>query len=226
MAALGLAALALGLASPRFWPWRSRDAPTPVVKPAAAPNFEVSASEMPNFEVSAAEMPTALPSGCWRSLGVQDDGSGVIYIQASKWRPWEYGTPEYVRLATYFLERMPEDGFVVLFDLDKYGARHALQLRKLTALITLLQSERYAGQLRACLFARAPGVFASSWSALKPIVSGATADAVRFVPTSSAEETAALLEHIDAALLPTRYGGTVDEASIPCPNLPGEADIL
>ena len=216
MAAHLLAALALGLASPRFWPWRARDAPTPVVQPAATPNFEV----------SAAELPTALPSGCWRSLGVQEDGSGVIYIQASKWRPWEYGTPEYVKYATYFLERMPDDGFVVLFDLDKYGARHALQLRKLTALITLLQSERYAGQLRACLFARAPGLFSSSWNALKPIVSGATADAVRFVPTSSEEETAALLEHIDAALLPTRYGGTVDEASIPCPNLPGEADIL
>ena len=222
--AAGLAALALGLATPRFWPWRARDARTPIVQPAATPNFEVSATP---FEVSAAEMPTALPSGCWRSLGLQDDGSGVIYIQASKWRPWEYGTPEYVNLATYFLERMPaEEGFVVLFDLDKYGARHALQLRKLTALITLLQSERYAGQLRACLFARAPGLFSSSWSALKPIVSGATADAVRFVPTSSEEETAALLEHIDAALLPRRYGGTVDEASIPCPNLPGEMDIL
>ena len=124
MAALGLAALALGLASPRFWPWRARDAPTSVVTPAATPNFEV----------SAAEMLTALPSGCWRSLGLQDDGRGVLWIQASKWSPWEYGTPEYVRLATYFLERMPEDGFVVLFDLDKYGARHALQLRKLTAL--------------------------------------------------------------------------------------------
>ena len=215
MAAHLLAAVALGLPTPRFWPWRARDAPTPVVQPAATPNFEV----------SAAELPTALPSGCWRSLGVQEDGSGVVYIQASKWRPWEYGTPEYVKYATYFLERMPDDGFVVLFDLDKYGARHALQLRKLTALITLLQSERYAGQLRACLFARAPGLFSSSWNALKPIVSGATADAVRFVPTSSAEETAALLEHIDAALLPRRYGGTVDEASIPCPNLPGEADI-
>ena len=47
MAALGLAALALGLATPRFWPWRARDALTPVVQPAAAPNFEVSAAEMP-----------------------------------------------------------------------------------------------------------------------------------------------------------------------------------
>ena len=215
MAAHLLAPLALGLATPRFWPWRARDASAPIATPAATPNFEVSASEMP----------TALPSGCWRSLGVQDDGSGLIYIQASKWRPWEYGTPEYVKLATYFLERMPPDeGFVVLFDLDKYGTRHAIQLRKLTALITLLQSERYAGQLRACLFARAPGAFSASWKALKPIVSGATADAVRFVPTSGEEETAALLEHIDAALLPRRYGGSVDEASIPCPNLPNEAD--
>ena len=111
MAAHLLAALALGLATPRFWPWRARDVPTPIVhrptSPRGVPTPVVQPAATPNFEVSAAEMPTALPSGCWRSLGLQDAGSGVLWIQASKWRPWEYGTPEYVSLATYFLERMP-----------------------------------------------------------------------------------------------------------------------
>ena len=47
---------------------------------------------------------------------------------------------------------------------------------------------------------------------------------MHFLPRGD-KETAALLEHLDAALLPTTYGGSLDPAKTAVPGLPGTTDV-
>ena len=177
----------------------------------------------------------SIPSGCWRMLGTmrRDDaislrhtGSvGVLWIQLSLWRPDEYDLAEYTAMVTFFLERSARvcQWFTVLFDMEGWRFSHGLHLRKVKSLISTLQDHN-PERLRAALMLRTPGVFEASWALIKPWIDPVTAAKVHFLPKGD-KETAALLEHVDAALLPTTYGGSLDAATTAVPGLPDTTDV-
>ena len=179
--------------------------------------------------VTQARLERCLPSGCWRILGAieRDGGSAaVLWIQLSLWRPDEYDVDEYTAMVVYFLEHLPTLGatFVVLFDMEGWRISHGFHLRKVQSLISTLQ-DHYPERLRAALLARTPGIFEASWKLIRPWIDPITASKVHFVPRGDAEQ-GALEAHIDAALLPSAYGGELaaDEAAVP--GLPGEPSVV
>ena len=177
-------------------------------------------------EVTQEQLTRSLPSGCWRAVGTMKRTApvGVLWIQLSLWNPGDYDVAEYVRLVVYFLEKLAGtcEQFTVLFDMAGWRVSHGLQLRKVHGLITTLQ-DHYPERLCAALLVRAPSIFAASWKMIKPMIDPVTAEKVFFLPKGDAE-TAALLKHIDAAVLPTAYGGELAAEATRVPGFPGEPD--
>ena len=100
---------------------------------------------------------------------------------------------------------------------------HGLHLAKVHKLITTLQ-DHYPERLRAALLIRTPGIFEASWRLIKPWIDPHTAQKVHFLPRGAAE-AAALLEFVDAAVLPAQYGGALAPEALVVPGLPGEPNV-
>jgi len=179
-------------------------------------------------EVTQARVPRVLPSGFWRSLGtMQSDGASVavVWVQLSLFWPDQYDVPEFLALLVYFLERLGQvaEQFVFLYDMQGWRLSHSLHLRKVHAHISTLQ-EHYPERLRAALLVGAPGIFFASWKLIRPWLDPVTASKVHFLRGGDAQ-AAALLEHIDKAMLPACYGGTRQDEDMPVPGLDGEPTV-
>ena len=182
-------------------------------------------SEIKPEEITQASIPTALPTGSWRSLGVTGAGLPVLWVQVGRWQPHLYSLEEYVAYVVYFLERLTHVGerFIVLLDMAGWRFSHALQLRKVGALIKTLQ-EHYPERLEAARLLHTPGIFSAAWKLIRPLIDPVTAAKVVFV--ASGEECSALKElGMPPELIPSTYGGSLEVATIPVPNLPGEPNI-
>ena len=59
----------------------------------------------------------------------------------------------------------------------------------------------------------------------RPWIDPDTANKVHFLPKDAAAETHGLLAHMDASVLPTVYGGSLNPAAVGCPGIPGEPEV-
>lgn len=165
----------------------------------------------------------AVPSGSMRTLGMTPAGYVVIFVHVGLWAPDKYDMDEYQRSILYFLEactRMSER-FIVVFDLAKWRYSHALHMRKIARLFSILQGH-YPERLQAAVLIRTPTIFASAWGIIKGFLDPATANKVTFAGHSPVEEKRALTDAGAWGVMPVSYGGPIS-TTIPCPNLPGEA---
>jgi len=176
-------------------------------------------------EITQADIPRALPSGCWRCLGLSTEGCPVLLITLLLWNPASYDVPEYGRYCVYFLEHCTRMGerFIVIFDMQDWKLSHALQMRKIKCLLDTLQ-DHYPERLEAVLIMRAPAIFGAAWSTIKRLLDPVTAAKVRFVDSGPEAEAAAHKAVGSWQVVPTRYGGC-NEETVPVPNLPGEPDV-
>jgi hypothetical protein len=129
------------------------------------------------------------------------------------------------QFVVFFCERMCQmgQGFVVIFDMSGWKLSHALQLRKVNALVSTLQ-DHYPERLIAAKLLRTPGIFSAAWKAIRPWLDPVTAAKVSFI-SSKAEKDAFTSAGVPESLIPQTYGGTLDPAAIPVPNLPGEPAV-
>ena len=191
-------------------------------------------TEYKPHDIKQSDIPAALPSGCWRILGMSSAGTGpgssgggypVLFINLSLWNPSDYDVEEYGRYATYFLEAMCRMGerFIVLFDMKGWKLSHALHMRKVKRLVTTLQ-DHYPERLEAAVLMRAPGIFASAWAVIKGFIDPVTAVKVRF--TSGSDSELAAYKQLGVwSVVVTSYGGG-NEKQVPVPNVPGEPDCV
>jgi len=175
--------------------------------------------------VTQADAPIALPTGCWRVMGTSSAGSPILWIQISLWNPGAFSLEEYVSFVIYFLERQAQMGerFIVIFDMAGWKFSYALQLRKTGALIKTLQ-EHYPERLEAALLFHTPGIFNAAWKLIRPMVDPVTAAKVEFVP-SGGEKAALEARGVPSELMPKPYGGPLEVANVPVPNIPGEPNV-
>ena len=201
--------------------------------------------------VSQADVPTAMATGCWRSLGPTGDVSTaaagadgpaaagadgtvaaaapeaymILWVQVGLWRPHLYSVDEYTKFVIYFLERLSTERFIVMFDMSGWSLSAGAHLRKVAALISTLQ-DHYPERLELALMLRCPGIFAATWRLIKPMIDQVTANKVCFVKAGAEGERAEMIARsIPLAVVPSIYGGTVDAAAIPCPNIAGEPNV-
>jgi len=186
-------------------------------------------------EIKQSDCPKALPYGAWRSLGVstgprelcKHSKVATIWIQVTLWFPSMYDTEEYIRLAVYFCDRVltkQAEKVIIIFDMSGWSMGLAFHLPKVLALLSVLQ-DHYVERLEAALLLRTPAIFSASWNVIKGLMNRATAAAVAFLPTNKAKEAEALAKYVNPAVLPAIYGGSVDGASVPCPNIEGEENF-
>ena len=86
--------------------------------------------------------------------------------------------------------------------------------------------EHYPERLRAVLLVGTPGIFYATWRLIKPWLDPVTAAKVHFLPSQSDAQAAALLQHVDAAVLPACYGGALQAGDMPVPGLKGEPTVV
>jgi len=175
-------------------------------------------------QVTQALVSSALDGGCWRLLGTTTTGYPVVWVQLSLWDPSKYDVELYRMHAIYWLEHLGKIGerFTVLFDLSGWKLSFATEIRKIAALAATLQSH-YPERLEAALMLRAPFVFSSAWTLIRPLLAPVTAAKITFVPTR--QETQVLAGRgIGLEIVPSLYGGSRRQP-VPFPNLPGECDL-
>ena len=180
-------------------------------------------------EVTQADISKSLPSGCWRVLGLTDDGSPVLWVQVSKWNPHEYSFEEYQNYVAYFVhhaETMFSNAteYSVVFDMAGWGLWMARYLSYINRLVKIAQ-DHYPERLRTVLLLNTPMLFRASWALIKPWLDAKTAAKVHFIRGQKALLKSMDDVHFKRDLLPKTLGGDLDDESIPIPNIPGEPNV-
>ena len=176
-------------------------------------------------KISAADVDkNAMDSGCWRYLGLSDDGSPVVWVQVSLWNPHEYDNTSYEIYVAYFesmLERqMITNTFnVVVFDMSGWAFWHASYLGYIKILVDIAQNQ-YPERLRRVVLVNAPFLFRSCWVVIRPWLDPVTAAKVVFVSGVEAIQEEFAMQNISNHVVPMTYGGEVDESSLVIPGFP------
>eukprot|EP00911_Craspedida_sp_UC1_P002411 UC1_evm1s1800 len=182
--------------------------------------------EMAPADVTQKDLERSLPAGCWRFLGVNDQGQPVLLIRVSLWNPHQYDVDEYVRLICYFnmlAYGMMEHGvsrWVVIFDMAGWSLWMAKYLSFIKQLVSITQ-DQFPERLASVFLMGSPWIFKASWKLIQPWLDKVTASKVHFV-SPGAEK---MLSMVPVEILPEEYGGhRLDHP--PIPNAPGLAEDL
>jgi hypothetical protein len=170
----------------------------------------------------------AMDSGCWRYFGLTDDGSPVAWVQVGFWNPHEYDNDAYEMYVAFFtsmMERQMTDNtrHVVVFDLSGWAFWHGSYLGYVKTLVDIAQNQ-YPERLRRVVLVNAPFLFRASWVVIRPWLDPVTVAKVVFVAGVEAiqEEFAKL--SVPNKIVPSVYGGEIDENSMQVPGFPTRGD--
>lgn len=167
-----------------------------------------------------------LNSGVCRLTGVTREGTAVMWFRAELWEPSKHGAHEWLQGIVFFIERTitAANQLVVLLDMSGWTLSHTMHLSQLLDIVALLQNH-YPERLLAALVLRAPALVDAAWVLLRPWVDPVTAAKIVFVP--KADEAWRVSHVVEPELVPDALGGGwLPAGSLPCPNLPGDANFV
>lgn len=140
------------------------------------------------------------------------EGRQIVVVRPGRWNPDTYSIAEAFKLSLMFFEKLTEDeevqvnGMVVILDYSDMTMRHAKQLNPLlTRKMADAIQNALPLRLKAIHYVNQPKIFDIIFGFFKPFMSDKMLKRLHF----HGDECGTLHKYIESSILPTEYGGSV-----------------